>query len=213
MWDLDHKDGWEPKNWCFQTVGLEKTLQSSLDSKEVKLVNPKGNQSWIFTGRTDAEAETLILWPPDAKSQLTGKSPDAGNDWGHEEKRVTEDEMVGWHHQLNGHEFQQAPGDGEEQGSLECCRPWGCKESDMIERLNNNHHPWSPLHRVLHPGGWPHSFSCPVILTREGGLSCLNLSVSNLEMGWLWTWPSLGYYCIWFLNGNWIYNIFIWSVK
>ena len=135
MWELDHKEGWMPKNWCFWTVPLEKTLESPLDCKEIQPVNPKGNQSWIFIGRTDAETETSILWPPNAKSQLIGKDPDTGKVWGQEEKRVTEDEMVGWHHQLNGHEFEQTPGDGEEQGSLECCSPWGCRVrlSDWIE--------------------------------------------------------------------------------
>ena len=104
LWELDYKESWTLKNWCFWTVVLEKTLESPLDCKEIKSVNPKGNQSWIVIGRTDAEAETPILWPPDAKSQLIGKDPDAGKDWTQEEKRMTEDEMVGWHHQLNGHE-------------------------------------------------------------------------------------------------------------
>ena len=99
----DYKESWEPKNWCFWTVVLEKTLESPLDCKEIQPVNPKGNQSWIFIGRTDAEAETPILWPPDAKSWLMWKDPDAGNDWRWEEKWMTEDEMVGWHHQLDGH--------------------------------------------------------------------------------------------------------------
>ena len=103
MRELDHKEGWGPKNWCFQNVVLEKTLESPLDSKESKPVHPKGNQLWIFIGRTDAKAEAPILWPPDAKSQLTGKHPDAGKDWGQEEKGGAEDEMVGWHHWLNGH--------------------------------------------------------------------------------------------------------------
>ena len=98
MWELDHKEGWVPKNWCFQIVVLEKTFESPLDSNEIKPVNPKKDQPWIFTGRTDAEAETSILWPPDAKIGLTGKDPDAGEDWGQEEKGTTEDEMVGWHH-------------------------------------------------------------------------------------------------------------------
>ena len=106
MWELDHKEGSVPKNWYFQTVVLEKTLESPLDDKEIKPVNPKGNQSWIFIGRTDAEAEALVFWPPDVKSRLTGKDPDAGKDWGQEEEGKTEDEMVGWHHQLNGHEFE-----------------------------------------------------------------------------------------------------------
>ena len=126
------------KNWCFWTVMLEKTLESLLDSKEIKPVHPKWNQSRIFTGRTDAKAEAPILWPPDAKSQLIGKDPDAGKDWRQEEKGTTEDETVGWHHQLNGHEFEQAPGDGEGQGSLVCCSPWGRKESQLTEWLNKN---------------------------------------------------------------------------
>ena len=106
MWELEYKESWVLKNWCFWTVVLEKTLESPLDCKEIKPVNPKGNQSWIFNGRTDAEAETPILWPPDEKSWLTGKDSDAGRDWGQEEKGTTKDEMVGWHHQLNRHEFE-----------------------------------------------------------------------------------------------------------
>ena len=121
MWQLDHKDGWALKNSCFWTVMLEKTLETPLDSKDIQPVNPKGNQSWIFIGGTDAQAETPVLWPPDGKSQLTRKDPDAGKDWGQEEKGTTEDERVGWHHWLDGHEFEQAPGDGEGQGSLACC--------------------------------------------------------------------------------------------
>ena len=106
MWELDYKESWASKNWCFWTVVLEKTLESPLDCKEIQPVNPKGNQSWIFIERTDAEAKTPILWPPDAQSWLTGKDPDAGKDWRQEEKGMTEDEMVGWHHPLNGHEFE-----------------------------------------------------------------------------------------------------------
>ena len=108
MWELYHKEGWVLKNWCFWLVGLEKTLESPLDRKEIQPVYPKGNHPWIFIGRADAEAETLILWPPDAKNGLTGKDPDAGKDWGQEEKGTTEDEIVGWHHWLDGHEFEQA---------------------------------------------------------------------------------------------------------
>jgi len=135
MWELDQKEGWVPKNWCFWTVVLEKALESPLDSKEIKPVNPKGNQSWIFIGRTHAEA--LILWSPDVRIWLTGKDPDAGKDWG-QEKGATEDEMVGWHHWLNGHELEQTPGDSERQGSLlECCSPWDHKELDTTERLIN----------------------------------------------------------------------------
>ena len=126
------------KNWCFWTVVLEKILESPLDCKEIKPVNPKGNQSWIFTGRTDAEAEAPMLWSPDAKNWLIWKDPDAGKDWRQEEKGMTEDEIIGWHHWLNGHEFEQAPGDGEGQGRLACSSPWGFKELDRTERLNNN---------------------------------------------------------------------------
>ena len=137
MWGLDHKESWVLKNRCFQIVVLEKTLESPLDSK-IKLVNTKGNQPWIFIGRTDAKAEAAILWPPDAKSRLLIKDSDTGKDWRQEEKGMTEDEIVVWHPQLNGHEFKQTLGDGEGQGSLACCCPWGHRESDMAEWLNYN---------------------------------------------------------------------------
>ena len=139
MWELDYKDykeSWVPKNWCFWTVVLEKTLESPLDCKEIKPVHPKGNQPWIFIGKTDAEAEAPILWPPDAKNWLFGKDPDAGKDWRQEEKGMIEDEMVGWHHWLNRHEFEQALGVGGGQRSLVCCSPWDRKELNMTERLN-----------------------------------------------------------------------------
>ena len=125
-----------PKNWCFWTVVLEKTLESPLDCKEIQPVHPKGDQSWIFIGRTDAEAKTQILWPPDAKSWLIWKDRDAGKDWGQEEKGTTEDEMVGWRHWLNGHGFGWTLGVGDGQGGLVCCGSWGCKELDTTERLN-----------------------------------------------------------------------------
>ena len=131
MWEMDHRKGWEPNNWCFKTVVLMKTLESPLDNKEIKAVNPKGNQPWIFTGRTDAEAEAPVLWPPDGYSQLIGKESDAGKYWGQEEKGTTEDKMV-------GHEFEQTPRDNEGQGSLSCCSSWGCKELDTTEWLKNN---------------------------------------------------------------------------
>ena len=121
MWELDCKVKWASKNWCFWTGVLEKILESPLDSKENKPVNPKGNQSWIFIGRTDAKAETPILWPPEAKNWLIWKDPDAGKDWRQEEKGTIENEMIGWHHQLNGYEFEQAPAGGDGQGSLACC--------------------------------------------------------------------------------------------
>ena len=129
MWELDHKESWSLKNWCFWTVVLEKTLESPLDCKS-KLVNAKENQSWIFIGRTDAEAEVPGFWAPEVKSQLIEKHPDAGKDW-RQEKRMTEDEMVWWHHWLNAQEFEQALGDSEGPGSLACGSPWGCNELDM----------------------------------------------------------------------------------
>ena len=133
---------------------LEKTLESLLDFKKIQPVHPKGNQSWIFMGRADAEAETLILWPPDAKNWLTGKDPDAGKDWRQEEKGTREDEMVGWHHWHDGHEFEQALGAGDGQGSLVCCSPWGCKESDTTEWLNSKAtKPEGPLGRQVGKDG------------------------------------------------------------
>ena len=131
MWELDYKESWALKNWCFWTAVLKKTLESCLDSKEIKLVHPKGNQSWIFIGRTDAETETPVLWPSDGNNWLIWKDPDAGKDWRQEEKGMIEDEMAGctW---LSGHEFEQILGDGDGQGSLECCSPWGYKELDNL---------------------------------------------------------------------------------
>ena len=143
-WELDHKVGWGPKNWCFWTVWMEKTLENPLDSKEINLVNPKGNQPWIVIGKTDAEAEAPIFWPPDMKSQLTGKDSDAGKDWKQEEKGVKEDEMIGWHHWLNGLEFEPTLGDGEGQESLACCSPRAHKEWGTTEWLNNQS-PWEEL--------------------------------------------------------------------
>ena len=135
MWELDYKESWALKNWCFWTVVLEQTLESPLDCKEIQPVHPKGNQSWIFIGRTDAEAETPIIWPPDAKNWLIWKDPDAGKDW-RWEKRMTEDEMVGWHHQLNGHEFEWTPEVGDGQGGRAYCGPWVLQESDTTKWLN-----------------------------------------------------------------------------
>ena len=152
MWELDYKESWAPENWCFWTVVLEKTLESPLDCKEIQPAHPKGDQSWVFIGRTDAEAETPILWPPDAKNWLTGKDPDAGKDWGQEEKGMTEDEMVGWHRWLYGHGFGWTLGVGDRQGGPACCDSRGCKESDTTEWLN-----WTG-HRLC---SYPLSPTCP----------------------------------------------------
>ena len=136
LWELDYKESWALKNWCFWTVVLEKTFESPLDGKDIHPVHPKGDQSWVFIGRTDVEAKTPILWPPYVKSWLTGKDPDAGNDWGQKEKGMIEDEMVGWHHQFNGYGFGWTLGFGDGQGGLVCCSPWDHKESDVTEQLN-----------------------------------------------------------------------------
>ena len=134
MWKLDHNQGWTLNNDAFELwCSKEKTLESPLDCKEIKPVNPNGNQSWIFIGRTDAEAEAPIFWPPDAKSWLIGKNLDAGKDWRHQEKGMTEDKIVRGHHWLDIHEFEQALRDSEGQGTLVCCSPWGYKELDMTE--------------------------------------------------------------------------------
>ena len=128
--ELDYKESWAPKNLCFWTVVLEKTLESPLGSNEIQPVHPKGDQSWVFIWRSDVEAETSILRPPDAKRWLIREDPDAGKDWGQEEKGMTEDEMVGWHPLLNGHGLEWTPGVGDVQGSLVCYGLWGCKELD-----------------------------------------------------------------------------------
>ena len=143
--ELDYEESWVPKNWWFWAMVLEKTLESPLNSKEIQPVHPKGNQSWIFIGRTDAEAKTPILWPPDVKNWFIWKDPDAGKDWRQEKKGITEDDMVGWHHWLDGHEFEQAPGVGDGQGSLACCSSWGCKETRLSD--------WTELSSIwgLHP--------------------------------------------------------------
>ena len=130
--------GRAPKNRCLRTMMLEKTPESPLDSRKIKPVNLKGNQPWILFGRTDAEAEAPVFWSSDANSRLTGKVPDAGKDWRQKEKRVSEDEMAGWRHQFYGHELGQTSGDSEGQKGLVCCSPWGCKELDMLGRLNNS---------------------------------------------------------------------------
>ena len=136
MWELDHKESWAQRNWCFWTAVLEKPLENPLDFKEIQPVHPKGNQSWIFTERTDVEAETPIVWPPDVKNWLIGKDPDAGKDWG-QEKGTKEDEIVRWHHRLNEREFEHAPEVGDGQGGLACYSPWDHRVGhDWVIELN-----------------------------------------------------------------------------
>ena len=162
-------------NISFELV-LKSTLESPLDYKEITLVNLKGNQSWIFIGRTDDEAETVILWSPDAKYWLTGKDPDAGKDWRWEEKGLTEDEMVGWHHWLNGHEFKQALQVGDGQGSLVCCSPWGCKELDTTEQLN-----WTETLVIFQQQQWRFSyFLYTSIRISHRNNHCLQILIEHL---------------------------------
>ena len=166
---------------------MEKTLESPLDYKEIKTVNPEGNQSWVFIGRTDVEAEVPMLWPPD-ENWLIEKDPDAGKDWRQEEKGMTEDEMVGWHHQLNGLEFEQAPGIGDGQGSLVCWSPWGSKESDMTEQLN-----WTELN--IHSQIYVSSLKLPELqgimsVSSTCSLRHLILDISHLICSKLSSWYS-----------------------
>jgi len=200
MWELDCEESWAPKNWCFWTVVLEKTLESPLDCKEIQPVHPKGDQSWVFTGRTDAEAETPILWPPHAKSWLIRKDPDAGRDWGQEEKGTTEDEMAGWHHQLDGHGFGWTPGAGDGQGDLACCDSWGRKESDMTEWLNWTELKWtaeysnkpSPTYsmlileirsKVVNPAAMKLFLYCPIFIESSQSPTVTNKGYSGTSPG------------------------------
>ena len=153
MWELDNKEIWMLNNWCFWTVVLEKTLESPLDCKEIQSVHSKGDQSWVFFGRTDAEAETPVLWPPHAKSWLIGKDPDAGNDWSGEEKGMTEDVMAGWHHWLDRRESEWTPGVGDGQGGLVCC--------EWIQFLRILRFPWRGMQFSQDPMPWYNAFRCP----------------------------------------------------
>ena len=172
------------KNWCFWTVVLEKTLESPLNCKEIQPAHSKGDQAWVFIGRTDAEAETPILWSPDAKSWLIWKDPDAGRDWGQEEKGTTEDEMVGWHLWLNVHEFGWIPEVDDGQGGLAFCGPWGHKESDMTEQLK-----WTENKKAK--GKNRKDFTC-VFIIQQIFAQCHILGVSNLwglmsdDLRWRW---------------------------
>ena len=174
------------KNWCFWSVVLEKTLESPLDCKEIQPVHSEGDQPWDFFGGNDAEAEAPVLWPPHAKSWLTGKDPDASRDWGQEQKGMTEDEMARWHHRLDGHEFEWTPGVGDGQGGLESCDSWGCKELDMTERLN-----WTDWHAVAsNSSPFPH---CWVEFCGGITLQCIYP---------FYCWRTFG----WFINAIWKKN-------
>ena len=182
MWKLDCEESWVPKNWCFWTVVLEKTLESPLDCKEIQPVHPKGDQYWVFIGRTDADAETPILWPPVVKSWLIGKDPDAGRDWGQEEKGTTEDEMARWHHRPDAHEFGWTPGVGDGQGGLAYCHSWGRKESDMIEQLN-----WTELN-------WKNSILFSIV--------AVPIYIQNNSVGGFLSLHTLSsIYCLWIFFG------------
>ena len=196
MWELDYKESWAPKNWCFWTVVLEMTLESPLDYKEIQPVHPKGDQSWVFIGRTDIEAETPILWPLDAESWLIWKDPDAGKDWGQEEKGMTKDEMVGWHHWHNGHGFGWTLGVGDGQGGLVCCGSWCRKESDTTERLN-----WtaSDISTCQHNAG-ESSFQPKISLfLPHSDVHCVDIHLQGYFMIWVTVFGRMNW---------WLYEIF-----
>ena len=182
MWELDYKESWMPENWCFLTMVLEKTLESPLDCKEIQPVHPKGDQSWVFIGRTDIEAEAPILWPPGVKSRVIWKDPDAGKDWGQEEKGTTEDEMVGWHHRLDGHESEQAPGVGDGQGTLLCCSAWGHKELHPTDWLN-----WTEL---IATSSSSVNLRFLIVLLNPDTASCCSKPIKR--QGWFWMLATRG---------------------
>ena len=200
MWELDCEEGWALKNWCFWTVVLEKTLESRLDCKEIQPVHSEGNQPWDFFGTNDAKAETPVLWPPHTKSWLIGKDSDAGRDWGQEEKGTTEDEMAGWHHQLNGHRFEWTPGDGDGQGGLACCNSWGCRvEHNWATELN-----WTEWLMMLNILSCAYLPSINICLLDE--VFDYFLLLAHFLIGWfiffIWIFRVLniiysGYPCLW----------------
>ena len=187
MWELDCEESWVSKNWFFWTVVLEKTLDRPLDCKEIQPVHSEGDQPWDFFGRNDAKAETPILWPPPVKSWLIGKHPDAGRDWGQEEKGTTEDEMAGWHHRLNGREFEWTPGFGDGQGGLVCCDSWGRKDLDMTEWLNWLTKEYLMLTFIWMVNGNPLQYSC-LENPRDGGAwwaAVYGVAQSRTRLKWL----------------------------
>ena len=204
MWELDYKESWVMKNWCFWTVVLEKT-ESPLDCKEIQPVHPKGNQSWIFIGRTDAVPETPVLWPPDAKNQLIGKDPDAADDWRQEEKGRTEDEIVGWHHQHNAHECESALGVGDGQGGLAYCGPWGRKELEVTEWLN-----WTELFHWYF--FWALNFTVHILL--KTGLENFERYFTSMwdEYNCAVAWAFFGISFLWDWNENWPFPV-LWPLQ
>ena len=199
MWELDYKESWTLKNLCFWTVVLEKTLESPLDCKEIQPVHPKGNQSWIFNGRTDAEAEAPILWSPDVKKWLIGKDPDAGKDWRQEEKGTIEMRWLDGITDFNGHKFEQAPGVGDGQGSLACCSPWGHKESDTAEQLN-----WTKLNCV------------PTMACNCNYLLCfiwllIVRTDKHILLLWLCNYYSLNRFVSWFSSVQWLSCVWLFA--
>ena len=194
MWELDCEEGWAPKNWCFWTVVLEKTLECPLDCKEIQPVHSEGDQPWDFFGRNDVKTETPVLWPPHLKSWLIGKDSDAGRDWGQEEKGTTEDEMAGSHHWLIGRESGWTPGVGDGQGGLECCDSWGRKESDTTEQLNWTELNWWYINHIL----------CK-ISSREWEyhlLIFLGENICRFPLSSFLTWVLTKFYCKWVLAPN-----------
>ena len=207
MWELDCEESWASKNWYFWTVVLEKTLESPLDCKEIQPVHSEGDQSWVFFGRIDAKAETPILQPPNAKTWLIGKDSDAGRDWGQEEKGMTEDEMAGWHHWLDGQEFGWTPGVGDGQGGLACCDSWGHKELDTTEWLNwtelnfHSYPAFTYCYALLYflctytkPQGWPGACSWSGLLLSlcmHAASSWKLAPTKATTLRWKSHWPSL----------------------
>ena len=200
MLELDCEESWALRNWCFWIVVLEKTLESPLDCKEIQPVHPKANQSWIFSGRTDAKAETPVLWPPHVKSWLIGKDPDAGRDWKQEEKGMTEDKMAGWHHRLDALEFGWTLGVDDGQGGLVCCDSWGHKESDTTERLN-----WTELNCSWDSQGKNIEVVCNSLL--QWTTFCQNSPPWPIRLRWpymVWLIVSPSYSSLWSMGSVWL---------